>query len=145
MAKEVRTEVEIGADARRVWDVIADFPAYPEWNPFIRRIDGEARAGSRITVHITTPGGTRRTYEPVITVMEPAKELRWVGKVPGIVSGEHIFELVPSGGGGRTRLVHREVFGGLLSPFFGRRTEDDILAGFEQMNAALKKRAESPT
>lgn len=142
MAKEVRTEIDIAAGPQRVWQIITDFASYPEWNPFIRRVEGEPKQGARITINLTTPGGTNRTYEPVITVIEPARELRWVGKVPGIVKGEHIFELAAAEDG-RTRLVHREVFGGLLSPFFGRRTEEDIKAGFEQMNLALKKRAEA--
>ncbi|MER3407514.1 MAG: SRPBCC domain-containing protein, partial [Nitrososphaera sp.] len=42
MAKEVRTEIEIAAGPQRVWQVITDFARYPEWNPFIRRVEGEA-------------------------------------------------------------------------------------------------------
>lgn len=139
--KEVRTEVEIGASAKKVWDIISDFSKYREWNPFITDVQGEPREGSKITIHVRTPSGATRTYDPRVIKAEPEKELRWVGKVPGIVSGEHIF-IIEQAGTGRVRLVHREVFGGLLSSFFGGSI-GDIQAGFEQMNQALKKRAES--
>ncbi|MGI0005455.1 MAG: SRPBCC domain-containing protein, partial [Nitrososphaera sp.] len=74
------------------------------------------------------------------TKAEPEKELRWVGKVPGIVSGEHTLTIEQLDGN-RVRLANNEIFGGLLSSFFGGSIED-IKAGFEQMNQALKKRAE---
>lgn len=141
MTKEIRTEVEISASARKVWEVIADFARYEEWNPFIRRVLGEAREGAKLEIHITTPSGVNRTYEPTVTKMEPEKELRWMGKVPGLLNGEHVFTIQDIGAG-RVRLVHSEVFGGLLSSFFGSKTDRDIRAGLEQMNAALKKRAE---
>ncbi|MEW5841057.1 SRPBCC domain-containing protein [Nitrososphaera sp.] len=141
MGKEIRTEVEIDASAQKVWDIITGFAEYPEWNPFIRRVEGRLEQGSRITIHLTTPSGTSRTYGPKITKIDPPRELRWLGKMPGLMSGEHVFEIVQEPGGRRVKLVHREVFGGLLSSFFGG-SAGDIRAGFEQMNLAIKKRAE---
>ena len=141
MTKEIRTEVEIAASPRRVWEVIANFAKYEEWNPFIRQVLGEAREGAKLEIRITTPAGVNRTYEPTVTRIEPEKELRWMGKVPGLLNGEHIF-MMEEIGAGRVRLVHSEVFGGFLSSFFGSKTDRDIRAGLEQMNAALKRRAE---
>jgi hypothetical protein len=138
--KEIRTEIEIAASRERVWQVLADFSRYSEWNPFIREARGEAKEGSRLEIHITTPSGAKRTYEPKVTKVEPGRELRWLGKVPGFLSGEHIFVLKETNGG--TLLVHREVFGGLLTSFFGKSLDEDVRAGFEEMNRALKKRAE---
>ena len=40
--KELRSEIEIEAPTERVWGVLTDFAAYPEWNPFIRRVSGRA-------------------------------------------------------------------------------------------------------
>lgn len=138
--KEIRTEVEIAASAQRVWEVLADFSRYGEWNPFIREAKGEPKEGSKLEIHITTPSGAKRTYEPKVIKVEPGKELRWLGKVPGFLSGEHVFTL--EGRGDHTLLVHREVFGGLLTSFFGKSLDSDVKAGFEEMNRALKKRAE---
>ncbi|MEO9294721.1 MAG: SRPBCC domain-containing protein [Nitrososphaera sp.] len=141
MAKEIRTEVEIAASARKVWEIISDFAKYEEWNPFIRQVSGQAVAGTKLEIHITTPSGVNRTYEPMVTKVEPEKELRWMGKVPGLLNGEHVFSIEQIDAG-RTRLVHSEIFCGLLSSFFGSKTDRDIRQGLEQMNLALKKRAE---
>ena len=38
--------IEIGANPEAVWSILADFDAYPQWNPFLRSIEGELRKGS---------------------------------------------------------------------------------------------------
>jgi hypothetical protein len=138
--KEIYTEIEIAASAQRVWDVLVNFAKYKEWNPFINEVEGEPREGAKLKIHLTTPGGVNRTYEPKVTKFEPRRELRWLGKVPGFLSGEHIFTIVEDANKNEVKFIHREVFGGLLSSFF--RDVDDIKAGFEGMNLALKARAE---
>ncbi len=122
-----------------MWSVLVDFEKYSEWNPFIRQINGEPREGAKLQTHLTTPGGAKRTYEPKVTKVEPEKELRWFGKVPGFLSGEHIFT-IEHAGDGKVKFIHREVFGGLLSSFF--KDTDDVRAGFDEMNKALKARCE---
>jgi polyketide cyclase/dehydrase/lipid transport protein len=42
---EIQSQIEIAAPRERVWSILADFPSYPSWNPFIRSIDGPAAAG----------------------------------------------------------------------------------------------------
>jgi uncharacterized protein YndB with AHSA1/START domain len=44
--------IEIAAPAVRVWDVLADFARFPEWNPFILRINGSAAPGARLRVGV---------------------------------------------------------------------------------------------
>ena len=36
--RELRAEIEIAAPPERVWRVLSDFDAYPDWDPFIRSI-----------------------------------------------------------------------------------------------------------
>ena len=45
--KEIQTEIEINASAEKVWRVLIDFAAYSEWNPFVRRVEGEVSVGAR--------------------------------------------------------------------------------------------------
>ncbi|HWC70427.1 MAG TPA: SRPBCC family protein [Actinomycetota bacterium] len=57
--RELRTEIEIDAPPEQVWQVLTDFGAYPDWNPFIRSIEGEPQVGSRLNVRIDpTPWAT---------------------------------------------------------------------------------------
>ncbi|HEX6067160.1 MAG TPA: SRPBCC domain-containing protein [Nitrososphaera sp.] len=138
--KEIRTEIDIGASPARVWQVLTDFATYHEWNPFIRKIEGQPLEGTKLRIHITTPAGVKREYSPKVTRVVAEQELRWLGKMPGLLSGEHIFTIEPAGE--NAHLVHREVFVGLLASFFGASLDNDVKKGFEEMNAAMKKRAE---
>ena len=138
--KEIRSEIEVEAPADRVWKILIDFKSYNDWNPFIYSASGEPVVGQKIQISLRTPSGRERKYEPTITKADWGQELRWVGKST-FLNGEHIFT-IESQKPGLTRLVQREIFEGILSRFFGDKTDKDISAGFEQMNIALKRRAE---
>lgn len=140
---ELRTEIEIAASAAAVWELLADFPRHPEWNPFIQSISGELAVGSSLKVAICPPGGKPMRFTPRVLVAEPGRELRWLGRVllPGLFDGEHYFRL-ESTGERSVRLVHGERFSGLLLPLLKRSLETGTRAGFAAMNRALKARAE---
>jgi hypothetical protein len=141
--KELRSEIEIEAPPERVWGVLTDFAAYPEWNPFIRRVSGRAEVSERLVVRMQPSGARGMTFRPTVTKIEPNHELRWLGHllVPGIFDGEHIFEIEELGRD-RTRFVQREVFEGLLVPLLARSLDRDTQRGFEEMNRALRERIE---
>jgi hypothetical protein len=69
--------------------------------------------------------------------------LRWLGRLimPGPFDGEHILAIEPLETN-RVRFVQREIFTGLLVPLFAHRLDTDTRRGFEEMNRALKARAE---
>jgi hypothetical protein len=141
--KELRREVEIAAPAERVWSVLVDFDAYPDWNPFIRSIQGACEVGAGLTVRIEPPGARGMTFKPTVLRVQPARELAWLGRVlmPGVFDGEHRFTIEQLDGG-RSRLVQSERFRGLLVPLFGR-TLTATERGFDAMNDAVKTRAEA--
>ncbi len=138
--KEIRTEIEIAASAARVWEILTDFEKYEQWNPFIHKIIGEAKEGAKIQIHLETPAGKNRKYDPVVTKVEAGRELRWLGG-GFFLNGEHIF-LIEEPRPGHVLFVQREVFAGMMTSFFGRAIHDDIAAGLKEMNASLKARAE---
>jgi hypothetical protein len=141
--REIETTVEIDAPPAAVWEVLTDFPAYGEWNPFIRSIEGTANEGGRLTVRLEPPDGKGMTITPTVLTAEPERELRWKGRllVPGLFDGEHSFRIEPLDGQ-RSRFVHGERFTGILVGFV-KGVLGKTEAGFEQMNAALKQRVEA--
>ena len=141
--KELRTEIEIQASAERVWQLLTDFPSFPQWNPFIRKATGNIRVGERLEVNIQPSGASGMTFRPTVLKAEPNRELRWLGHllISGLFDGEHSFTIEPLGEG-RVRFTQREVFTGLLVPLFARGLDTDTRRGFEEMNLALKARAE---
>lgn len=143
--QHLRSEIDIAAAPDRVWQILTDFAAYPDWNPFVRRIDGDPTPGARLKVTVQPEGGKAMSFTSTLLVAEPRRELRWKGKllVPGLFDGEHYFQLEEISLG-RIRFRHREIFSGLLVPVVLRGS---MLAGttrgFAAMNQALKARAEA--
>jgi len=143
MMKELRSEIEIAASARRVWEILTDFAGFPQWNPFIRRARGNLVAGERLEIVMQHSGARGMTFSPTVLNVEADRELRWIGHlfVPGLFDGEHIFT-IESLGTGRVLFTQREIFTGLLVPLLARMLDTDTRRGFEEMNKALKARAE---
>jgi hypothetical protein len=142
--REILTEIAIDAPPERVWAVLTDFAAYPDWNPFLRSISGELVAGARIDVRMTPGAGRAYRFRPRLQAVVAGRELRWLGRagVRGLFDGEHAFTLVPLAGG-RTLLRQHERFSGLLVPLVGGMLARTRRA-FDAMNLALKERAEHP-
>ncbi|MDB5856552.1 MAG: hypothetical protein JWQ76_241 [Ramlibacter sp.] len=141
---EVKTEIEIEASPTRVWQVLMDFPAHAQWNPFVRSISGTPAPGAKLDVRIQPEGGRAMRFKPRVLVADTRKEFRWRGQflVPGLFDGEHYFQLQPLGPA-RTRLVHGELFSGLLVGMARSGLDGGTRAGFIAMNQALKSRAEA--
>ncbi|MCB0637160.1 MAG: SRPBCC domain-containing protein [Lewinella sp.] len=144
--RNLQTDILINATPDQVWATLTDFPAYPEWNPFIRKLEGPVRTGESIVAHLSLDGQKTQVFRPVVKDYQPGQGFRWLGHlfIPGLFDGEHYFQLeaLPEGG---TRLIHGENFSGLLAGvimwFIGAQTQ----SGFERMNAALKERVEKGT
>jgi hypothetical protein len=139
--RELRREIEIDVPPERVWAVVTDFAAYPEWNPFIRSISGELHEGAKLEVRIEPPGARAMTFKPTVRAVEASRELRWLAAS----SPRHLRRRThPSHRAARRRpqpLVQSESFSGLLVGLV-KGTLAKTEAGFEQMNTALKARVE---
>lgn len=101
------------------------------------------REGATLEVRIAPPGGRAMTFRPTVRAAEPNRELRWLGRLllPGIFDGEHSLVIEPLDGG-RSRFVQSERFAGLLVGAL-RGMLGKTERGFEQMNDALRARAEA--
>lgn len=144
MAREIKTTIEIHASAERVWRILTDFTKYSDWNPFIKKAHGQPIEGKRITVSPQPPGRRMWTFKPRLTKVVPNRELIWLGHfaLPGLADGEHTF-IIEVLADNRVRLVHGEVFRGLLVPLIWSWLRKTTRDGFEAMNVALKHVAES--
>lgn len=138
--KGISTEILINAPIDRVWAELTDFSSYPDWNPFIKKLIGSFEQGKTIEVRIQPEGGDPFVFRPRVLLHERNRMLQWEGRLllPGIFTGRHSFELVTVGPG-KTKLVQKEDFNGILVPFINL---DSTLKGFNAMNRELKKRIE---
>jgi hypothetical protein len=143
MKKQLFTEIQIDAPAATVWRVLTDFGAYPDWNPFIRRISGKTVVGEKLKAYIEPSGARGLTFKPKVLVADKDKELRWLGKilVSGLFDGEHFFK-IEALTDSSVKFIQGENFSGLLVRVFAKSLDKDTLRGFNEMNEALKTLAE---
>ncbi len=139
--EQVTADIWISATPSDTWRVLTTTAAFPAWNPFIRRLEGDLVAGRRIAIQLGD-GDDATSFHPRLLMVAPERELRWRGGFwpGGIFDGEHSFEMAPDASG--TRLVQSERFSGLL---VGPLTRDIIAETRQQitaMNQALKARVE---
>lgn len=141
--RSIRTEIEINASPNEVWTVLMHHQSYPEWNPFIRKISGSTQPGDYLEVTIQSEGNDPMDFKPLVLINNTNQEFRWVGKlgIKGVFDGEHYFVLEQIGPN-QTKFVQGENFTGILSGLLMKMIGKDTEAGFNDMNKALKFRAE---
>ncbi len=141
--REITAEIDIRARASHVWEILMEFGAYPSWNPFIRKIAGEPRVGSRLDVTMEPPGGKAMRFTPRVCAVRPNREFRWKGRlfIAGLFDGEHSFIIEPTSKSA-VHFIQHERFSGILVPFLWKMLNTKARKGFVTMNKALKSRAE---
>ena len=139
--RTIETEITVPSPAEAVWQVLTDFDAYAEWNPFLVSAEGTPEVGERLEIRFAPPGRRPMTMRPTVRVAEEGRRLVWLGHlvVPGLFDGRHEFRLEPVGAG--TRVVQREDFRGVLVPLMGSKLFDQTEQGFVAMNEALAERS----
>jgi hypothetical protein len=140
--------VEIDAPAAFVWDVLVDFPRYPEWNPYTIAAESSLEIGDRIDLTLPNPdgpvGGTGGTIlnREFIRVVDAPHHLRYdTGEeYPGLLGmrDQYITELGPD----RCTYYTTDILRGELADLVMETNGDWIKAGFDAVADALKVRAE---
>ena len=140
---EIHTEIGINASPEKVWNILTDFSAFPEWNTFMPSAEGELEEGARLNVVVRPMGGKGMTIKPTVLKVDENRELRWRGALllNGLFSGEHSF-IIQGVSEGKVRFMHSESFKGVLAPLMWPIIRKSTRRGFEAMNEALRDRAE---
>lgn len=141
--KTLETNIIIDATAEKIWAILMDFEAYPNWNPFIKTMSGNTEVGNKMYVTIQLEGNKAMVFEPRVLTVKPNRAFRWLGHlwITGIFDGEHYFQLIPINEH-QTKFIHGEHFRGLLSGLILGMIKENTLKGFQAINEALKWRAE---
>jgi uncharacterized protein YndB with AHSA1/START domain len=136
--------VEIAAPAAFVWDVLVDYPRYPEWNPYTVQVDTTLAIGSPIDLTLPAPDGSDTTFvnREFIRVVDPPHHLRYDtgDELPGIfgIRDQWITELGPN----RCTYHTTDTISGKYADIVIEKTGTWIKSGFDAVAAALKARAE---
>jgi hypothetical protein len=139
MKFSVRTPIQ--APPARVWALLTDAAAYPEWNSTVIGIDGEIARGSRIA--LTARVQPKRAFNLTVEELEDgdSKRMVWADGMPlGLFRGARSIEVVPTDEG--CEFAMEEEFTGLMAPLITKMIPD-LQPSFDQWAADLKATAEA--
>ncbi len=144
MEKEIITEIEINASPSQVWQALTDFEKYPTWNPYIKKISGVPARNEKLEVHMPDPRGGTMIFTPTVLVAERDRELRWLGRSEGdVFNGEHRFLIKLIQNNNKVHFTQSEKFTGSMVESLEGWLDTAVKQNFEDMNRALKQRAEN--
>ena len=136
--KHYEASSTIAAPPDAVWAILADAPAYSDWDSGVVRLEGKIGPGEKLKV--TSEVNPKRAYPVKVTRFEPARAMAWTGGMPlGLMKGVRTFSLAPENG--TTRFTLREEFRGPMLPLIWR-SMPDMQPSFEKFANGLKARAE---
>lgn len=144
MAK-IETSIEINAPKATVWAVLADLDAYAEWNPFTPKIELKSKQiGEPVILHVRmNPNSKKLIKQPEVlqkweegACMDWGIEDAWYVKTTRTQSLTALDEQ-------RTLYYTSDIFHGFLTPLIMLLYRKKVQQGFDEVAAALKKRAEA--
>lgn len=138
---ELSTRIEIDRPPSAVWDVLTDFEAYDEWNPYLTVLRGTPNEGSPIELRVSPEARHTRTETGKVTETEIGERLRFdsVALYRFIYASTRTLD-VEALAEDRTRIRNRVEYRGILAPLVAG---EDLEADLESMNRALADRTEA--
>ena len=134
--------IEIDAPPELVWDFIADFEGWADWNPLYADTAGRAEPGQRIRFAVKLEGLKPHKGHARVVSLRPNELLEYLTtSLGGLVKAfrfVELEELSPT----RCAVVNGEIMGGVMGPAVFRAVGLKVGQGLEGMNHALRKVAE---
>lgn len=131
-------QILISAPVERIFAIYANVSGWSSWDPDVKTssIEGAFVSGAYGTLEPSKGPKARIAFTKVM----PNRSFTVKSKLPLCVM---CFEHELSDHSGKTKIVHRVVFDGLLSPLFGRLIGSQIRKGLPSTLQGLKRVAEN--
>ncbi len=141
--KEVRTSIDIHASSASVWQALTDFFSYREWLVDAPKITGKLEEGNSLEFSIGVTGAASRNCKLLLRKVDVERELCWSLNTfaPKLFGSERRFVIKVSDAD-KVEFIQSEVFWSLASALSAFVSYRSIRQAMEQMNRALKDRAE---
>jgi hypothetical protein len=137
--KEFKASTSIQAPAEKVWSILTNVSAWPEWDPNCDKVEGQAVLGNKLKIFTKLSPG--RAFPVKVTELTPNRIMTWTGGMPfGLFTGVRTYTL-DSRSDGNVDFTMHEVFSGPMLGLIGKSIPD-MNAAFAQFCSGLKSRSE---
>lgn len=140
--------VVIDAPQHRVWNVLLDFQAYPQWNSFTSDVQTELKQDSPVVLQVHLPKRGKRVQHEFIRAVQPPHTLAW-GTTWGTKMGATFLlqalrtQSIEPINAAQCRYRSTDKLSGILTPLVKWIYGESIRCGFNTMAHELKQRAEA--
>ncbi|MGQ2971880.1 SRPBCC family protein [Brevundimonas mediterranea] len=141
--KRLTSEIIVDAPPQNVWDILADIPAYPEWNNSTRIfLDGKKAEEIIYGLAAVRPNGKEVSWRLPGRMLEHLKPdlIAWQLGMRGFVFLNMAYTLTPRGAG--THVLFSADVSGLVPSIFPNHFPNLLPAPMAGTLRALKRRAE---
>jgi uncharacterized protein YndB with AHSA1/START domain len=129
----------IQAAPERVWSVLTDAAAWPNWDSGVTKVDGRVALGEKLTVAVEANPG--RSFPVKVVQLSAPERMVFLGGMPvKLFTGRRTYSLAPEGNG--TRFTMREEYAGPLAGMM-IKSIPDLGPSFRRFAEGLKQRVES--
>lgn len=135
-------DVEISVPSHKVWAVLTDFAAYPEWNPYVA-VRGAASLGSKVQWAYSRQKVKRVWTSATITEFDPFNAIAWSFRIGWLFRLEEEFRIQPTRSG--TRVTHSVRCQGIIAQLGKRSLKKTFVGVIAAANDGLRRQAESAT
>jgi len=143
MRFKVEHRTGVKAPAETVWEILADLPAWKDWNPLYTEAKGVIGFGELLTLTLVLPGQKPRVIKPRVLDWAPNEAIHWkLSMLMGLVDTTRYIEIEKMSETGCI-FSNGEIFDGLLGPTVGKQVKRSVRAGFTAMGEAIRDRAEA--
>lgn len=143
MTSSFRIENRVGvkATADRIWEIMADFPGWSDWNPIETGLEGALAIRAPLVLSERIPGLPERRVSAVIGDWQPYAQLFWTERRGWQFNAVRYYEIEQLDVGSCI-VANGQIFSGLRGEGFFAKHRKTLRAGFEQAGEALRLRAE---
>lgn len=142
MTRPIEHRVGVRAPAERIWEIIADLPAWNAWNPIFPEASGTIAIGGRLSLVERMPDRPERLVEARVVEWVPNAQLIWAERRGFLARSTRyieIEELQP----GACIVANGEIFGGFLGEDYGHKHRRLLRRACVELGEALRLRAEA--
>jgi hypothetical protein len=155
---KIEMDIAIAAAPETIWGILADFAAYPEWNPYIQAVRGSVAPEAEIEMDLLynhpkgLPQGLKATERVKVTAFAAPRYFSWVwthSRGDWWLSAERVFR-IKAREDGKCTFFNEAYWSGLSAvKLFGfleinrDRIEQRLKLPMIKMNEALKAKAEA--
>jgi uncharacterized protein YndB with AHSA1/START domain len=138
----IEKTLDINASAEQVWQVLTDFPRFPEWNPFVVRCQSTLKPGEAYDMHVKLMAKPQHQVEWIVEHVPGRKYAYGMKPFPlGALRSYRSHEVVPADAG-RARYTSYWRLEGWMMPLVRALMGSRIETGMRGMWEGLQKRSE---